>query len=64
MKMNILVIFTTDSTGMSKDEKLIISFEDGHKFYPFDNWYTIVREYLKLKDYEYLRIWSVKLLES
>lgn len=62
MKMNLLITFTTDPTGLSQDEKIIISFRFGHYFNPNENWYSIIRSYLKLEDYEYMCIWSIKLL--
>ena len=60
--MNILFVYTCDSTGMSKDITDVIHFEDGHKFNPYDSWHDILWNYLKLKDYEYLHIWTVKFL--
>jgi len=60
--MTVLFVYTTDPTGMTKDIKETITFKDGHLFNPYDSWHEILWRHLKLKDFEYLHVWRVKLL--
>jgi predicted metalloprotease with PDZ domain len=60
--MNILFVYTTDPRGLDQDIKEVLTFSDGHRFNPYDSWHDILWEYLKLQDYEYLHVWTVKFL--
>jgi hypothetical protein len=59
--MKIKVVYTTDSTGMSKDEILFIEVQSGDTLYCYstDVIYKHIWDILGLKDYDYLHIWKV-----